>query len=159
MITPSNLSSTPLIANSSGLPLLEGVGATNLTLSGVDLTLRGDYLDGLTVEGGSQIVLVDSTLSHINILDSKVTVIGSTVNGGGVGVSLTDSNLTVLSTTFNNLTYAYNPLNSTIQSVDNTYSGVSNISTLPTPTFKLTTPTTITGTLTRIKLVVTGFSA
>ena len=156
MITPSNLSSTPLIANSSGLPLLEGVGATNLTLSGVDLTLRGDYLDGLTVEGGSQIVLVDSTLSHINILDSKVTIIGSTVNGGGVGVSLTDSNLTVLSTTFNNLTYAYNPQNSTIKSADNTYSGVSNISTLPTPTFKLTTPTTITGTLTRIKLVVTG---
>jgi len=156
MLTPSNLSSTELITNSSGLPFLEGVGATNLTLRGVDLTLKGDYLDGLTIEGGSHIILVDSTLSHVNMLDSNVTVIGSTITGGGVGVSLTHSNLTVLSTVFNNLTYAYNPVNSTIQGVGNTYSGVSSISTLPPPTFKLTSPATVTGSTSRITLDVTG---
>ncbi len=156
LITPSNLSTTELVTNTSGQPLLEGVGATNLTLSGVSLTLKGDYISGLTIEGGSHVVLVDSTLSHVNILDSNVTVIGSTITGGGVGVSLTHSNLTVLSTVFNNLTYAYNPVNSTIQSVGDTYSGVSSISTLPSPKFELTTPTTITGPIGKIILMVTG---
>ncbi|MEM0272434.1 MAG: protease pro-enzyme activation domain-containing protein [Thermoprotei archaeon] len=156
LITPANLSSTLLATNSSGLSQLNGVGGVNLTLKGVTLKLTNDYFSGLTIEGGSQVTIVDSTLSNVNITYSNVTLIGCTITGGSVGVNLENSTLTVLSSVFSNLTYAYNPVSSTILTGSTTYSGVSHVSTLPPPTFKLTTPSTITGAISRVVLDVTG---
>jgi subtilase family serine protease len=155
VVDESNVSKAALVTNSSGTAVLEGVGSQNLTLRGVSVTLRDDYIYSLTIVDSRQVTIVASKLGHVNIVDSNVTIIDGTVSNSEVGIALTSSNLSVLQTVFSNLSYAYSPANSTIHTQADTYNHVAHLSTIPAPLFRLK-PTTITGAVNHVSIQING---
>ncbi|MDG6934592.1 MAG: hypothetical protein JRN68_07815, partial [Nitrososphaerota archaeon] len=94
--------------------------------------------------------------SGLNIQGSNVVLSGDTVEGSTVGVTARDSSVEVDNTVFENLTFAFDPVNSTIRTSSISTVEVGNLSVYPPPQITLLTPSIVYSDMKSIQLSIKG---
>ncbi|MCG3108295.1 hypothetical protein L3N51_00576 [Metallosphaera sp. J1] len=105
-LTIGENSSLPYAVHDGNGYTLYQVYSPDLTVKGVSLNLVGSTVNNLTAID-SNVTVSSSQVGHINALNSTLTVVGSTIRGSGVALTLSNSNVSLISSLVNS-TYAFN---------------------------------------------------
>ncbi len=89
-LSPSNISSAPLVAASKGGYTLSGIRAGTLTVTGINITLAGVSIGDLTIHDAT-VTLVGSQVDKVTASGSKLSLLQGTDVGS---VSLSSTSLT-----------------------------------------------------------------
>ncbi len=155
IITPSNAASVPYTSFSNGVLGLYDMGGSGVTMEGLNVVISSGRYSSLTILD-SNVTILDATLSGLNIQGSNVVLSGDTVEGSTVGVTARDSSVEVDNTVFENLTFAFDPVNSTIRTSSISTVEVGNLSVYPPPQITLLTPSIVYSDMKSIQLSIKG---
>jgi subtilase family serine protease len=135
-VSQKTASSIPLLSGSGGSYYLRGASLSRLTVNGVSLQLQDSIVKNLTVIDSS-VLVSGSVLNSVTAVNSTLSLSSTTVQDSRVGVKSVGSNITVLSTLFRNVTYAFSQTRSSISYNGTTFVSVRSLSTVPPPSFSL----------------------
>jgi subtilase family serine protease len=147
IITNSNISQIPFIAGNT----MNNVYINKLELNGVSLVIQNSEINNLIIKGGS-VTIIDSKIGSIEAQNATVKIIGSEIVNGGVNA--VNSNIDLVSTVFENTTYAYNLTYSNVTTEGVNYINVEEMSLQPSPTISY--EENITTTVSNITLTITN---
>jgi len=151
----SNVTQAALVSRSGSGYTLTGVGAPNLSINGLNISLSQDYFGSLVIKN-SFVTLSNSFVSEVRAYNSTLVVVSTTFQNSRVALLAVNSGVNVSSSRFVNVEYAFSPVGDTNISVQTTSFGSAKPSTLPQPALKLVKPSEITGGVKAITLNATG---
>jgi subtilase family serine protease len=141
-LTPQTAGTVPLLSG-AGNYVIEGASFNRLAVRGVSLRLQDCLIRNLTVVDSS-VSVSGGTLNSVSAVNSTVSLSSTTVQDARVGIRSVGSNVTVFSTIFRNVTYAFAPSRSSITYNSTAFVSVGSLSTVPAPSFSLASSPTAT---------------
>lgn len=157
VVTPSNITQVPFITYNGSTYILQGVYSPSLTITGVnDLVIVNSVIKSLTVMN-SNVHIESSTVNEINAQSSMITGTQDIIGGMKTAITLVNSNITLVATIIHNSEYAFNQsANSNVYMLGVSLSNVKLLSTLPTPKIVSVSPANITTATANLTVNITG---
>lgn len=155
VITASNAGSVPFTSFSNGVLRIYDMGGSGITIEGLNAVILSGRYVSLTILD-SNVTISGATISGLNIVGSRVVLSESIVEDSSVGVTAHNSTVEADGTVFENLSYAFDPINSTITTSSISTVDVGNLSTYPPPQVTLLTPSIVYSSMRSIQVSIKG---
>ncbi|EZQ11098.1 peptidase S53 [Candidatus Acidianus copahuensis] len=156
VISTSNVTSIPMIEYNGTEYILQGVYSPSIVVMNVrDLVLMDSNIQNITVLN-STIYIYGSDITTISSKDSTLFVSQSQIGGKQVALTLVNSNVSLIATVIHDSKYAFNQSNSVIYESGVSASNISKTSVLPAPNIVSISPSNVTSPSSIVTLNISG---